>query len=240
MPRTGVIPRDLIPDNRLLAENVYPRISDFGSAIIFKGIEMQKRKKQEKEKKGTIHYSAPEVFLENKPYTYKSDVYSFALIAYELITGLEPFPILMHKRKNIFIASILKGRRPDLSMINDSNVKIFLQKCWSNEPSERPGFEEILEFLYRGDFKNIFNFVFNLKQVSDFLFWFCNLLNSSNSPLDKSTLELINVDYLIKNDKFDADALNKIEGQKSTENDPILLFTLGMHFLSNHNESEKR
>lgn len=41
-------------------------------------------------KTGTYHWMAPEV-LNNKPYTHKADVYSFAICLYEIITRKTPY-----------------------------------------------------------------------------------------------------------------------------------------------------
>lgn len=69
----------------------------------------------------------PPEFLESKQITQKSDVYSYSLIAYSIITGREPydasdFPFCIDK--------IIKGKRPELKFIENSKFKQFLSKCW--------------------------------------------------------------------------------------------------------------
>lgn len=49
-----------------------------------------------------------------------------------------------------------KNIRPDISMIKDINIQIFLQRCWSNEPTERPDFDEILNILESHTFNSFF------------------------------------------------------------------------------------
>lgn len=79
----SIVHRDLKPDNILLDEHLYPKISDFGCSSISTDDIFDMLLNSEE---GTSAYMAPEIFT-NEYFTYKIDIYSFALIAYELITG---------------------------------------------------------------------------------------------------------------------------------------------------------
>src|ERR1043165_1742787 len=50
---------------------------------------------------GVLPYIAPEVLL-NKPYTSKSDIYSFGIIMSELASGRLPFPTVPHDSDLVF------------------------------------------------------------------------------------------------------------------------------------------
>ena len=77
-----IIHRDLKPDNILLTHTVtngrFFKLCDFGLAILHEGTGSQHTGGV-----GTLRYMAPEVKL-NAKYTTKADVYSLAVIAYEL------------------------------------------------------------------------------------------------------------------------------------------------------------
>lgn len=93
---------------------------------------------------GTLLYMAPEFSTDDK-YTYKVDVYSYSLIAYQLITSK---PIVPNDEQIWrFVYQIPNGKRPDISMINNQFQIDFLEKCWSNNPNERPSFSKIVKFL---------------------------------------------------------------------------------------------
>lgn len=108
-------------------------------------------------------YSAPEILEEKKP-NFKADVYSFALIAYLLITGKNPFNDLPFY---VQIANILKGNRPDLSIIENKQIKAFLTKCWSKDPNDRPMLDEIIVFLCDIDF--FITFQYKIKLVYKYI-----------------------------------------------------------------------
>ena len=137
----GIIHRDLKPANILIDENFYPHICDFGFSFVSNN-DNHMTNNVFKNNCGTPYYMAPEV-ISCDYYTYKADVYSYSLIAYEILTGKKPYPakLTMHK----LFANIRCGKRPDLSLIKDKNICKFLSKCWDNDPSVRPTFNDIVE-----------------------------------------------------------------------------------------------
>ena len=98
-------------------------------------------KKDSKDKiVGVIPYLAPEV-LSRKPYTKKSEIYSFGMIMWEYTTGKKPFHDRPHN--HILILDILKGERPQ---ITDDTPKFYaelMKRCWDHNPENRPTAEEI-------------------------------------------------------------------------------------------------
>lgn len=87
----SIIHRDLKPDNVLLDENYQPIICDFGESMIG---DLSVSKIVMSTGHGTPLYMAPEILLYD-PYTYKSDVYSYSILVYQVITGKDPFPKTM-------------------------------------------------------------------------------------------------------------------------------------------------
>lgn len=136
----NTVHRDLKPLNVLLDENYYPCICDFGFA---KRLDKLGSKNLLKTGVGTIIYMAPEI-LSNSPYDYTVDVYSYGVLAYELITRQNMFPTNVSLID--FINGITDGKRPDISML-DPDIARFIDICWSNNPSERPNFSQIVEIL---------------------------------------------------------------------------------------------
>lgn len=124
------------------------------------------RKKFDLTLDSSIFYTAPEI-LDGKEFDSKTDVYSYSMIAYRLITGKSPFDCIP---KFNLITNILKGKRPDLTIIENKQVRNFFQTCWSKNPNNRPTITQIIEFLcnlnlfpmFHINPYSILNYTFNL------------------------------------------------------------------------------
>ena len=99
---------------------------------------------------GTVRYMAPEV-ARLEPYTFSADVYSFALVVWELCTLQRPYHKIKSKRrlrqKVMMIQSSARSSRPrlpcSLSHIASPELQILLSDCWLPKPSLRPSFDLI-------------------------------------------------------------------------------------------------
>jgi hypothetical protein len=74
------------------------------------------------------------------------DVYAFAVIAYEIITGLSFVTGMGHSFLRI-MHSLQNSNRPEIGKIVDKDVADLIERCWSPASSYRPSFDEIFQSL---------------------------------------------------------------------------------------------
>ena len=108
--------------------------------------------------RGTARWRAPELFLhesveEGSTPTPASDVYSFACVAYEVLTGQIPF-YEIKQEDAISLAKLSDScpipRRPrpeEASQELTGELWCFLEDCWNYEPEGRPSIDEALRRL---------------------------------------------------------------------------------------------
>ncbi|KAJ6253868.1 f-box only protein [Anaeramoeba flamelloides] len=101
-----------------------------------------------------ISYYSPES-TRNEIFNFSTDVYSFGILFWELITGKKAFSEINNSKiiRNHFLISKnnknIKEIRPELTMINDNNLKELLSDCWNEKPKLRPTFRKIIQRLKR-------------------------------------------------------------------------------------------
>ena len=104
---------------------------------------------------GTPVYIAPEVARAER-YSESADVFSFALVLLELVTGVsteERFEEMGIERKGIS-AHHQAGKRAGLEAVkrtaeNEDALKL-VQRCWAKDPSSRPSMQECIDALTLG------------------------------------------------------------------------------------------
>lgn len=89
MHRRETLHQDIKPDNIMIDKNGEVKVIDFGSCYI-KGIAEIATPLDREGILGTAGYSAPEVVLTTKS-SVQSEVFSLAVIVYEMLTGVAPF-----------------------------------------------------------------------------------------------------------------------------------------------------
>lgn len=158
----GILHLDLKPENILLFLNPVSdipvcKICDFGlSKKSVDAIEVGVLG-------GTFAYIAPEL-MRRQAATIKSDVYSYAILIWALVTRCVPFQDLPNEALVGLVA--IRHQRPDIPERVPLFWKELMTTCWSPEPELRPSFKDILGKLQRVSAMDVFDEAFIEHQTS--------------------------------------------------------------------------
>ncbi|MBA0710745.1 hypothetical protein Golax_010013, partial [Gossypium laxum] len=96
---------------------------------------------------GTYRWMAPEV-INHQPYDQKADVFSFAVVLWELVTAKVPYDTMTPLQAAL---GVRQGLRPELPENAHPKLLDLMQRCWEAASDKRPSFSEItteLETLF--------------------------------------------------------------------------------------------
>ena len=139
----GIIHRDLKPSNILEDEHLFPKICDFGLSKFISNNGENDAFNSGDNLVGTTLYMAPEIF-QYREYSKASDVYSFGMLIYEMITLSIPFD---YKYDYMIMSKVSQGGRPQIKSTISDIYRDLIEACWSDQIEDRPTFSQIVEYL---------------------------------------------------------------------------------------------
>ncbi|XP_068604592.1 receptor-interacting serine/threonine-protein kinase 1 [Brachionichthys hirsutus] len=148
-----IIHKDVKPENILVDKDFHIKIADLGLATCQAWSKLTKEESRRKSRKGrsagargagTLSYMAPEhLYSIHTPSTEKSDVYSFAIVVWVILTGKEPYA---NARSEDHVCQCVRnGDRPSEELIPDdtpSEMIRLMKTCWEHNRLQRPAFKE--------------------------------------------------------------------------------------------------
>ncbi|MEQ2220058.1 Rik1-associated factor 1 [Ilyodon furcidens] len=144
----NIIHRDMKSNNIFLHEGLTVKIGDFGLATVKS---RWTGSNQVEQPSGSILWMAPEVIRmeDNNPYSFQSDVYSYGIVLFELMTGELPYSHIASRDQIIYMVG--RGRLcPDLSKLYKNcpkAMKRLVADCIEKSKEERPLFPQILSSI---------------------------------------------------------------------------------------------
>ncbi|CAM9144113.1 unnamed protein product, partial [Laminaria digitata] len=92
--------------------------------------------------------------LEVKGSSYASDVYSFGIVAWEVLSMQVPWadeasPLDIYKRV------VFRGERPEIPADIPADIAPIVRDCWAGAPEKRPTASEVLGRLKSRDLLNV-------------------------------------------------------------------------------------
>merc|ERR1712025_909658 len=154
----NVLHRDLKPDNIGFDIHGDLKVFDFDIARVCPtssiphGMSTRRLMKESKEdetflmtqKVGSPRYMSPEC-ARREPYNLKADVYSFAVLAHQILTLQKPYDDVTDEDHDDLV--FFKGVRPFIPAGLPATTKDLLAKSWSHTISDRPNMETIRQVI---------------------------------------------------------------------------------------------
>ncbi|WP_261844414.1 bifunctional protein-serine/threonine kinase/phosphatase [Aliamphritea ceti] len=145
LQRQGIIHQDLKPENIMINQDGQVKIIDYGTVQIA-GVNELYSPLTKSVPQGSVGYTAPEYLL-GQSGSSRSDLFSLAIISYEMLTGKHPYSQLQKADNQLRQYSQLsytpaRQHRPDLP----AWIEACLQKALKPDPAERH--QALSEFLH--------------------------------------------------------------------------------------------
>ncbi|XP_061610822.1 tyrosine-protein kinase SRK2 [Phyllopteryx taeniolatus] len=131
------IHRDLAARNVLVGENNICKVADFGLARVFQTDNVYEAREGTK---FPVKWTAPEA-IHNNIFTIKSDVWSFGILLYEIMTfGKMPYPDLTNYQ---VVQQVPQGYRMQCPPNCPKIMYGIMMNCWNENENDRPTFETL-------------------------------------------------------------------------------------------------
>lgn len=170
--KLGLIHRDIKPSNCMISKDGVLKITDFGLGKIFDECPMEDGLVEIPQKfqristgghssvamAGTLPFMAPELFSDMKAAGVKTDIYSFGVLLYMMLTGINPF--YTEDPSDIIVKHLtLKPSRPHkLNAAVPPELSQIVMRCIEKDPEARYGdFDGVkgdLEKIYEENYGN--------------------------------------------------------------------------------------
>ena len=135
--RQGILHRDLKPGNVVLSPDGYPKILDFGLALLLTDARNVGRMTEPGMIIGSLAYMAPEQIF-GEPGDARTDVYALGTMLFELTTGQRPF---VRERAEALMFAIINTAPPRVCWLRidvPDSLDQLITECLRKDPSQRP------------------------------------------------------------------------------------------------------
>ncbi|EIW66877.1 hypothetical protein TREMEDRAFT_34208, partial [Tremella mesenterica DSM 1558] len=144
----AIIHRDCKSSNILINRQGHAKVGDFGLARVKRSTRSMIRSLV-----GTVNWQAPELWHPAPRYDYKVDVFSAAMVFWEMMSGWigeKKYPWEGHNEHYIYDAVGAKHRRPSIAGLRKhwgAEPVNLMERMWEQDPAERPTMTDVVSDL---------------------------------------------------------------------------------------------
>lgn len=144
--KKGIVHGDIKGNNILISPTLDALVADFGLAKLVDNSTAKSLKGA-----GSVRWQGPEILCTNARRDFSSDVYSFGMTIYEILSGRIPFYNL--DKFGIIHAVVIDKRRPDPEpKLSETGISYAMQwraaRCsWVEDAKRRPNMPDIVKWL---------------------------------------------------------------------------------------------
>ncbi|KAI9202893.1 kinase-like domain-containing protein, partial [Polychytrium aggregatum] len=145
----NIVHGDLKSLNVLLDGSSNAIVTDFGMSRTKHTSATANRTRRDQPMGGTLDYMAPEMLDDDDPAgsSKATDVYAFGVTMYEVLNDCNPIWSTndgQPMRPTAIERQVVKGNRPKQFDGIPDDIRALIERCWHQDPTQRPKFPEIL------------------------------------------------------------------------------------------------
>ncbi|KAH9144114.1 hypothetical protein AeRB84_011912 [Aphanomyces euteiches] len=144
--KANIIHRDLKGDNVLVTYQKTVAIADFG---LSRTVTTLVNTRTGVKSSGTLNWMSPEQYLTPRTVTKKSDIWSFGMTLWEILSNNIPFRDCSENefQTSIFVQENDRPEKPQVLAPELEPLWDLITTCWRLDPNDRPSADEIVNYL---------------------------------------------------------------------------------------------